>query len=339
MTDSLPDLIPLQPHLREMVWGGRRLEGLFGKRLPPALPIGEAWEVSGYPDRESVVDSGPLAGRGLAGLLRQFGADLVGEEPWRRWGEIFPLLIKFIDAHVDLSIQVHPDDEYARREGLGQFGKAEAWFVLHSEGGRTALGLKEGVDRQEFATAVAAGRALDVVQFQDVTPGDVIFVPPGTVHAANAGIVIYEVQQPSDLTFRIYDYDRPGLGGKPRELHIERALDVIDFESNAYVFSHFDAQSSATTDGSATLVDSDNFRLGVATTAGAPVTHHSGETCLAVTVIDGSANFRCGSTEQIAGPGASLLVPPGREFTADTADGEGAAAVYLLASPPVKVVS
>jgi mannose-6-phosphate isomerase len=201
MTDSLPDLIPLQPYLREMVWGGRRLEGLFGKRLPPVSPIGEAWEVSGYPDQESTVASGPLAGRGLGELLHQFGADLVGDEAWGRFGETFPLLIKLIDAHVDLSIQVHPDDDYARREGLGQFGKSEAWVVLYSEGGQTALGLKEGIDRQEFNKALDAGRALDVVQFQDVTPGDVIFVPPGTVHAANAGIVIYEVQQPSDLTF------------------------------------------------------------------------------------------------------------------------------------------
>jgi mannose-6-phosphate isomerase len=336
MTDSLPDLIPLQPYLREMVWGGRRLEGLFGKRLPPASPIGEAWEVSGYPDQESIVASGPLAGRGLGELLHQFGADLVGDEAWGRFGETFPLLIKLIDAHIDLSIQVHPDDDYARREGIGQFGKSEAWVVLHSEGGQTALGLKEGVDRQEFSKALDAGRALDVVQFQDVTPGDVIFVPPGTVHAANAGIVIYEVQQPSDLTFRIYDYDRPGLDGEPRELHIERALDVINFESQDHVFSHFDAAGSA--QGETLLVDSDNFRLSVATTPGGSTTHHSGDTCLAVTVIDGgSASFACGSAELVARPGDSLLVPPGRRLTVESASEAVADAVYLLASPPSKV--
>ena len=176
--------MPLQPYLREMVWGGRRLEGLLGKRLPPDRLIGETWEVSGYPGQESIVASGPLAGRGLGDLLREFGADLVGDDTWQRWGKTFPLLIKFIDAHADLSIQVHPDDDYVRSNGLGRFGKSEAWFVLHSEGGRMALGLTEGVDRGEFSRAIAAGRALDVVEFQDVAPGDVIFVPPGTVHAA-----------------------------------------------------------------------------------------------------------------------------------------------------------
>ncbi len=339
MTDSLPDLIPLQPYLREMVWGGRRLEDLFGKRLPLATPIGEAWEVSGYPDQQSIVASGPLAGRGLGELLQRFGADLIGDETWQRFGETFPLLIKLIDAHIDLSIQVHPDDDYARRQGIGQFGKSEAWVVLHSEGGQTALGLKEGIDRQEFSKALDEGRTLDVVQFQDVTAGDVIFVPPGTVHAANAGIVIYEVQQPSDLTFRIYDYDRPGLDGVPRELHIERALDVINFESQDYVFSHFDAVAAGSAQGETLLVDSDNFRLSVATTAGGSTTHHSGDTCLAVTVIDGGrASFACASTALKGGPGDSLLVPPGRRLSVESADDEAAAdTVYLLASPPAKV--
>ena len=336
MTNSLPDLMPLQPYLREMVWGGRRLEGLLGKRLPPDRLIGETWEVSGYPGQESVVASGPLAGRGLADLLAEFGADLVGDEIWQRWGETFPLLIKFIDAHADLSIQVHPDDDYVRSKGLGRFGKSEAWFVLHSEGGRTALGLTEGVDRGEFSRAIAEGRALDVVEFQDVAPGDVIFVPPGTVHAANAGIVIYEVQQPSDFTFRIYDYNRPGLDGKPRDLHIEQALDVINFEGNAHVFSHYDglSESGSSAQGATLLVDSDNFRLSVATTTSeAAATHSSGTSCLAVTVIEGGGRFCCGSVELAATAGDSLLVPPGRELTVEVDDGEGAA-VYLLASPP-----
>ena len=343
MTDSLPDLMPLQPYLREMVWGGRRLECLLGKRLPPDRLIGETWEVSGYPGHESIVASGPLAGRGLGDLLREFGADLVGDDTWQRWGKTFPLLIKFIDAHADLSIQVHPDDDYVRSNGLGRFGKSEAWFVLHSEGGRMALGLTEGVDRGEFSRAIVAGRALDVVEFQDVAPGDVIFVPPGTVHAANAGIVIYEVQQPSDVTFRIYDYDRPGLDGKPRDLHIEQALDVINFEGNAHVFSHYDAaaarESGKPAQGATVLVNSDNFRLSVATTtSGVVATHSSGNSCLAVTVIEGGGRFCCGSTELAGKAGDSLLVPPGRELAVDADDGEGAA-VYLLASPPAMGVS
>ena len=334
MSNSLPDMIPLRPYLREMVWGGRRMDAMLGKQLPPERPIGESWEVSGYPGQESVAASGPLEGRGLAELLSEFGAELVGTGAWERWGETFPLLIKFIDAHADLSIQVHPDDAYVRREGLGQFGKSEAWYVLHSEGGRAALGLREGVGRQDFRNAIEQGGVLEVVEFLEVERGDVIFVPPGTVHASNAGVVIYEVQQPSDVTFRIYDYDRLGLDGKPRELHIDRALDVIDFGGSAHVVSHFD-QSESESGVEKLLVDSDHFRLSVATSEGVTGRHASGEDCLAITVISGgSATVSTETMELVAGRGDSLLVKPDRDITVTAIDGGGGPVTYLLASPP-----
>ena len=142
---------------------------------------------------------------------------------WARYGGRFPLLIKLLDAQQDLSIQVHPDDEYAQCNGLMESGKMEAWYVLQSDSGRVACGLVEGVGRAEFVAAHAADRVAEVVRFYPVARGDVLFLPPGTVHALCQGVVLYEVQQTSDLTFRIYDY------GRPRELHWEQALEVIDF--------------------------------------------------------------------------------------------------------------
>ncbi|MFH1464002.1 MAG: type I phosphomannose isomerase catalytic subunit, partial [Pseudomonadota bacterium] len=208
MAAALPDVLPLKPYLREMVWGGRRLAELYGKPLPPGRPIGESFEVSALPERDSTVASGPLEGRALGCLVAEYGEALVGRTTVERYGPDFPLLIKLIDAAQDLSVQVHPDDAYVRARKLGSFGKMEAWYVVHSDGGRVALGLKDGVDRAELAQAIRAGAVEGVVQFHAVAPGDVVSLPPGTVHALCRGVMVYEVQQSSDLTFRLYDYGR-----------------------------------------------------------------------------------------------------------------------------------
>ena len=225
----LPRLLPMQPYLREMVWGGRRLERLFAKELPPEKCIGEAFELSAYKAHESCVAAGPLAGRDLRGLLAEYRQALVGAAVWERYGAAFPLLIKLLDPQQDLSIQVHPDDVYAQRNSLGPFGKMEAWFILDATDGRIAYGLKPGTEPQDLVQALAADSVEEVVNFCSVQRGDVVFVPPGTVHALCRGVIIYEVQQASDLTFRLFDYNRLGLDGKPRQLHIEQSLEVIDF--------------------------------------------------------------------------------------------------------------
>ncbi len=219
------------PQLKQYLWGGRGLERLFGRELPDG-PVAESWEISGHLAGVSVVDSGPLAGRDLSGLVAEFGTRLVGRRG-RRAAErgTFPLLVKLLDASHALSVQVHPDDDYAAAHGLGEPGKTEMWYILHAGPGSQIIhGLTAGTDRRTFRGAVAGGRVQDVLNRVRVRPGDSVLVPAGTVHGILSGIVLVEIQQCSDTTYRIYDWDRLGPDGRRRELHIERALDVIRFE-------------------------------------------------------------------------------------------------------------
>ncbi len=304
MNTPLPDILPLKPFLREIVWGGRRLQS-FGKDLPPEVPIGESFEVSALPDQDSVVRCGPLAGLGLCDLLARYGEELVGTAVKARYAADFPLLIKLIDAQDDLSIQVHPDDAYARAEGLGTFGKTEAWYVLHSDGAKLALGLKAGTDKAALRQALTEGRAEDAVLYQDVKAEDVVFLKAGTVHALCSGVMVYEVQQSSDITFRLYDYERFGLDGRPRDLHIDRGLAVTDFDA---VIPRPDS-APPPAPGGTVLVDADEFTL-ILHGADTP-TLTTFNAFAAVTVIAGKGRFA--GVELILG--RTALIPAGREIT------------------------
>ena len=328
---ELPDLLRMRPYFREMVWGGRKLQDLYGKELPPGRPIGESFELSAYPGRESVVAEGELSGLPVSRLLEEYGARLVGREVWEKYGGDFPLLIKLLDPRQDLSIQVHPDDAYAREKGLGESGKMEAWYVLHSEEGRVACGLREGVDREEFARAVSSGRIEEVIRFHPVEAGDLIFLPPGTVHALCRGTVVYEVQQPSDITFRIYDYGRLGLDGKPRELHLEQALEVIDFGARPPEPVSWKALSDARAE-QIPLVESECFRLVLCRPESGRTDHASGDSFLALTLIRGTVELSGKRGRCVLKAGETVLVPACREFSVGQRE-EGCS--YLLASPAV----
>ena len=312
MMDTLPAVIPLTPYYREMVWGGRRLAALYGKALPGAAPIGESFELSAYEGRESRAADG----RSLGELVAAWGADLVGEAVWARYQGRFPLLVKLLDAQQDLSIQVHPSDEYAQRNMLADSGKMEAWYVLQSDGGRVAYGLAEGVGRAEFVAAHAANRIAEVVRFYPVAPGDVLFVPPGTVHALCRGVVLYEVQQTSDLTFRIYDY------GRPRALHWEQALEVIDFAQ------HLPKPASHPVLRGQVLVESEHFVLRGYSLNGGQAEHGAEGSFLALTVIRG--RVRVGAC--FLNAGATALVPAGRACQVAPLGDEKVE--YLIASVP-----
>ncbi|MFQ5733218.1 MAG: type I phosphomannose isomerase catalytic subunit [Planctomycetaceae bacterium] len=227
--DSPPiGLLQFRPILKRIRWGGRRLGTALHKPLGDADDYAESWEVSGHPSGESVVDGGPFDGRTLTELAEAYPEMLMGP---RRPSDSFPLLIKFLDAHDRLSVQVHPDDARAQRFQPGENGKTEAWVILDaSRGSRLFVGLKPGVNRAALRTALEAGTIERCLHGYAVSRGDCVFIPAGTVHAIGEGILLAEVQQSSNLTFRLYDWGRVGADGAPRTLHIEEALDCVDFE-------------------------------------------------------------------------------------------------------------
>jgi mannose-6-phosphate isomerase len=217
-----------RPNLHELVWGGHKLQALKG--LPQdGRRLGESWEISDVATSESVVAEGPLQGQTLRELVAHYGPSLLGKHVFESDGREFPLLVKFIDAQDDLSIQVHPGDALAR-ERHGKLGKTEMWYVMDAEPGATLLaGFKQRITRKEYRRRVADGTIVDALARHEVHPGDVFFIPAGRVHALGKGLMVAEIQQTSDCTYRIYDYDRVDADGRKRQLHTAEAMDAIDF--------------------------------------------------------------------------------------------------------------
>jgi len=222
-------LYPLtfSPIFKERVWGGRNLERLFGKPLPSGKIIGESWEVSDREGDESVVNLGPLAGVSLRQLVETYGAELMGVS--KLWEGRFPLLVKILDAQQKLSLQVHPPLDIASE--LGGDPKTEMWFIADCQADSDLyVGLRKGVSRALFKDKIQNGEVADCFHRIAVQHGDAMFLPSGRVHAIGSGNVIFEIQQNSDTTYRVHDWDRVGLDGKPRELHIDASLKSIDFD-------------------------------------------------------------------------------------------------------------
>lgn len=239
-------LYPLKfrPRFFEKMWGGRKMQTLLGKDLPPGKPVGESWELYDFPPGvvdgvaggagggwlSSEVANGPLVGRTLHELMGSHGSELLGDvKPFGANGQ-FPVLIKFLDAKDDLSVQVHPDEAYAAAHPDAHL-KTEAWYVVQNDSGaKLYKGLTPGVTRASFERAVHDGTVERCIETIEPKPGDCVFMPSGTVHALGAGILAWEVQTPSDTTFRVFDFNRVDAStGKPRKLHVEQAMECIDF--------------------------------------------------------------------------------------------------------------
>lgn len=222
-------LYPLffNPVYKNIIWGGRNFEKIFKRNLPEGN-IAESWEICCHKNGMSVVSNGYLKGKNLKKLIDKYGKELLGTK--NSYLTTFPLLIKFIDANDRLSVQVHPDDDYAMA-AEGEMGKTEMWYIVDTkEDAKLIYGVKEGTKKEEFRNAIISGTLEEYLNYHPVKKGDVVFIPSGTIHAILDGIVIAEIQQNSDTTYRVYDWNRVDNSGNPRQLHVEKALDVINFD-------------------------------------------------------------------------------------------------------------
>lgn len=227
----MSELYPLkfEPVLKEKVWGGNALVTRFNKNPTGSLHIGESWELSAIADNQSIISNGFLAGNNIGELIEVYMGDITGDSIYEKFGNEFPLLIKFIEARKDLSIQVHPGNALAK-ERHKAYGKTEMWYILESEkGSKIYTGFREGVTKEMYEEALTTGKLADLLNVESVEAGDIFFTPAGRVHAIGAGIVLVEIQQTSDITYRIFDWNRKNSGKEQRELHTELALDAIDF--------------------------------------------------------------------------------------------------------------
>ena len=218
------------PIFKPRIWGGQKLKAAFGKDLPPGVKIGESWELADLPEDKSVIANGVSAGDSLASLMERYPEDITGTD---NLAPPFPLLIKLLDAQDVLSVQVHPDPDTCQRMGRGD-PKTECWYVIDAEPGAVIYkGLERPVTRAEFARAIENGTTANLLAKIPVEPGECHFLPAGTAHAIGAGLLIAEIQTPSDTTYRVFDWNRTDDAGRPRQLHIEEAMESIHFDATA----------------------------------------------------------------------------------------------------------
>jgi len=227
----MSELYPLkfETVLKEKVWGGNALGARFNKATNGSEHIGESWELSAVADNQSVIRNGFLAGNNIEELIEVYMGDITGDTIYEKFGNEFPLLIKFIEAQEDLSIQVHPGNDLAKKRH-NAYGKTEMWYILESKkGSKIYTGFKEGITKELYEEAIRNGTIADILNVEKPEPGDTFYTPAGRVHAIGAGVVLVEIQQTSDITYRIFDWNRKGTGKEKRELHTDLALEAIDF--------------------------------------------------------------------------------------------------------------
>jgi mannose-6-phosphate isomerase len=289
--------------MQEKVWGGRSL-ARFGFDMPDG-PIGEAWLIADHPHGTSTVKNGPLAGLGLDEVRERYGREWFGKKGLSQRTGRFPLLLKILDCEDDLSVQVHPGDDYERL-APGELGKTEMWYVLDAKPGATILyDLKPGFDRESFSRLIQEDRIMEGLQEVPVQPGDAFYIPAGTVHALRAGVLVVEVQQNSDTTYRLYDYNRPGLDGKPRALHIEDSLNVIRYDAQA---------SKQTTEVPGPnqwlrIAESPYFLVDKAEIRGRLALATDPDSFQLLVVCEGAGELRWDGESLALTPGAGILVP------------------------------
>ena len=306
-------LYPLKfkPRIKERIWGGQAIlkkKGKAASRLAKDKLYGESWDLSSVKGDVSVVANGFLKGNSLEEVIEVYMGELMGEENFERYGIGFPLLVKYLDCNDKLSVQVHPDDALAM-ERHDSFGKTEAWYVVDCKPGAAIyLGFKDlNITREEYIAAVAESRLADLLNRVEVKPGDVFFIPAGTVHALGAGIEVVEVQQTSDVTYRIYDWDRVDASGKSRELHTALAVDAIDFEADAELLHRkYDLAKG----GKAKVIESPYFTMTLHDVVGEKSLERSElDSFIIYIALKGDATIVADGNEETLAEGEVILVP------------------------------
>ncbi len=306
---------------KDKIWGGEKMKSVLNKDFQPLPNCGETWEVSGVEGNISVVREGALKGENLKALIQEYKGDLVGNRVFDKFGDDFPLLIKFIDANDDLSVQVHPDDELGQKRHKS-FGKTEMWYIIQSdEGSKLITGFNQEMTREKYLESFNGGKLMDILNSEDTKEDDVFFLPAGRVHTIGKGNMIAEIQQTSDITYRIYDFDRKDAQGNTRELHVEEALDAIDYAFHDEYKTKYDAKINAPTElvscqyfttnkleykeGSVIrkFEDLDSFRIYICFKGGATLKFKDGETTI--------------------GMGDAVLVPASIDEVTIESNGEG----------------
>ncbi|MDG2397614.1 MAG: class I mannose-6-phosphate isomerase [Flavobacteriaceae bacterium] len=245
------------PQPKKRIWGGDNLKKKLNKPFDEEK-IGESWELSAIPNSISKVSSGPLFGKSFDDLIKAYKGRLIGESVYKKFGNNFPILIKFIDAKLDLSLQLHPDDKFAKKNH-GSFGKKEMWYVIDAEKeSNLIVGFKENITKKKYKTHLKNNTLKEILNFKNVSRGDAFIINPGVVHAIGKDIVLLEIQQSSDITYRIYDYNRKDENGNKRELHTELADKVIKLDNTDFNI-YFDLKAN----GKSLLVNSDFFKINI----------------------------------------------------------------------------
>jgi mannose-6-phosphate isomerase len=298
--------IHLRPSLHPTIWGGRNLIRIAGKQLPDEEKIGESWETA----TDTVALNDPYTGQTLGALVDQYGEALIGARAVAVFGMRFPLLAKFIDAQDQLSVQVHPNDEYASAHENGSLGKTEAWYILQADdGAEIVYGLTEKATKDQIRLAIAETRLEDYLRRVTVHAGDVVLVPAGTVHAICAGIVLYELQEDSDVTYRLYDYGRLQVNGQPRALHIEQSLAVMNYAPPAFDFVQPVAVDDAQPERERVLVGCRYFLEEEARITGEAPGLERPASCQIVSVLQGSCEVVWTGGSVPVGLGETVVLP------------------------------